>query len=185
MTNKKKLDNLFLVGPMGAGKTTIGRFLASALKKEFYDSDQVIEERTGAEILWIYDLEGEDGFRHREIKVIDDLTKLDGIILATGGGTVTSPENRQALKKNGVVVYLKIALEDQMERTKRSKKRPLSSNHEERNKTLQVLRTKREPLYEEIADIICKTDKRSPRTVVTEIISKFKKYVESATNNSK
>ena len=102
-----KVRNIFLIGPMGAGKSTIGRALAKELKLEFYDSDEVIEERAGADISWIFDIEGEEGFRRREQKVIDELTQKTNIVLATGGGVVITPENRNALAGRGTVIYLK------------------------------------------------------------------------------
>lgn len=119
-----KFHNIFLIGPMGAGKSTIGRTVAKELKLDFFDSDLEIEERTGADLSWIYDLEGEDGFRKREIDVIDELTHKSNIVLATGGGVVDSKENRIALAGRGTVIYLCTSLEQQYERTKRDTKRP-------------------------------------------------------------
>ena len=119
------LTNIFLIGSMGAGKSTLGRLLASALKRPFYDSDKVIEERCGASIPWIFDIEGEAGFRDREIQAIDDLTALKGIILSTGGGSVIKPENRQHLKERGVVVFLRTTVEQQLLRTSKDHNRPL------------------------------------------------------------
>src|SRR5690606_9402487 len=104
---QKSLNNIFLVGPMGAGKTTIGRLLAEELGKQFYDSDQVIEERAGADISWIFDVEGEPGFRQRERAAIEDLCAQDNIVLATGGGAILAEENRRHLRARGFVVYLK------------------------------------------------------------------------------
>lgn len=113
--------NIFLVGPMGAGKSTIGRQLAQQLNMEFYDSDQEIEKRTGADVGWVFDLEGEDGFRDREEKVINELTEKQGIVLATGGGSVKSRETRNRLSARGVVVYLETTIEKQLARTQRDK----------------------------------------------------------------
>jgi shikimate kinase len=165
--------NIYLVGPMGAGKTSIGRQLARKLNLKFYDSDQVIEERTGADIPWIYDIEGENGFQNREIKVIAELTKLRGILLATGGGTVASSENRHALVNNGIIVYLKTSLNDQMERIRYSKKRPLATENTERRDFLKILRIEREPFYEQLANITCNTDGKMLRSVVTEILQEL------------
>lgn len=164
-----KVRNIFLVGPMGAGKSTIGRALAKELKLAFYDSDEVIEERSGADISWIFDIEGEEGFRKREQKVIDELTQKSNIVLATGGGVVMTPENRVALAARGTVIYLKTSLEQQYERTKRDTKRPLlqTDNLEER---LVSLREQREPLYEELADISFETDKLTVKAVANNII---------------
>ncbi|OGT06609.1 MAG: shikimate kinase I [Gammaproteobacteria bacterium GWE2_37_16] len=170
----KKIQNVYLIGPMGAGKTSIGRQLARKLGLEFYDSDHVVEERTGASIPWIYDIEGEEGFLQREIKVIEELTKLQGVLLATGGGTVISPENRKALRANGFIVYLKTSLDDQMERVKRSKKRPLIVGAG-RRAVLKNLRVEREPFYEKLADISYNTDGRPLSVVVDEILKGLQK----------
>ncbi|MGL4455841.1 MAG: shikimate kinase AroK, partial [Plesiomonas sp.] len=114
--------NIFLIGPMGAGKSTIGRYLAQMLNMEFFDSDQEIERRTGADISWVFDVEGEEGFRVREEKVINDLTEKQGIVLATGGGSIQSRETRNRLSARGVVVYLETTIEKQLARTQRDKK---------------------------------------------------------------
>lgn len=111
--------NIFLVGPMGAGKSTIGRQLAQQLNMEFYDSDQEIEKRTGADVGWVFDVEGEEGFRDREEKIINELTEKQGIVLATGGGSVKSRETRNRLSARGVVVYLETTIEKQLARTQR------------------------------------------------------------------
>ncbi len=164
-----KVHNIFLIGPMGAGKSTIGRTLAKELKLEFYDTDEVIEERAGADISWIYDIEGDEGFRRREQKVIEELTKKNNIVLATGGGVVVTPENRNALAARGTVIYLKTSLQQQYERTKRDTKRPMlqTDNLEER---LESLRAEREPFYEELADISFETDKLTVKAVANNII---------------
>ena len=125
MKNKR---NIFLVGPMGAGKSSIGKQLAQQLKMEFVDTDRVIEERTGADIDWIFDLEGEEGFRLREEGIIEELTAMQGIVLATGGGAVISAKNRTLLAARGTVIYLETSIEQQLERTRRDKKRPLLQN---------------------------------------------------------
>ncbi len=169
-----KPKNIFLIGPMGAGKTSIGREIAKKLHLIFYDSDEVIEERTGADVPWIFDLEGEDGFRKREAKVIAELTKLQGIVLATGGGAVALPENRIALASYGIVVYLKTSLPDQMERTSRSKKRPLAQDDNIRQQTLQNLRVEYGPVYEELADLTYDTDDLPVKSVARDIIKKLR-----------
>ncbi len=164
-----KVRNVFLIGPMGAGKSTIGRTLAKELKLDFYDSDEVIEQRAGADISWIFDIEGEDGFRAREVKIIDELTQKNNIVLATGGGVIMSPENRAVLAARGTVIYLKTSLEQQYERTKRDTKRPQlqTTNLEER---LKELRDERQPHYEELADVSFETDKLTVKAVANNII---------------
>lgn len=164
-----KVRNIFLIGPMGAGKSTIGRTLAKELKLEFFDTDEVIEERAGANIAWIFDIEGEDGFRKREQKVIDELTQKSNIVLATGGGAVMTPENRNALAGRGTVIYLKTSLAQQYERTKRDTKRPLLQT-EDLETRLVDLETEREHLYAGLADISFETDKLTVKAVANNII---------------
>lgn len=154
---------------MGAGKSTIGRALAKELKLEFFDTDEVIEERTGADIAWIFDVEGEEGFRKRECKIVEELSQKSNIVLATGGGVVTSPENRNVLAARGTVVYLKASLVQQFERTKRDTKRPLLQTDDLENQ-LEKLRLEREPFYEELADVSFETDKLTVKAVATNII---------------
>lgn len=168
----KKIRNIFLIGPMGAGKSTIGRSVAKLLKMEFYDSDQVIEEKTGADIAWIFDIEGEAGFREREKGVIEELTQMQNIVLATGGGTIVTPENRIALAARGVVVYLRTSLDQQFERTRKDAKRPLlqTTNVKER---LDELWEQREPHYDEIADMTFHTDGLTVNAVANEIIKQL------------
>ncbi|MDV6316631.1 shikimate kinase AroK [Idiomarina sp. HP20-50] len=165
--------NIFLVGPMGAGKSTIGRQIARQLHLEFYDSDSEIERRTGAEISWVFELEGEEGFRAREEKVIEELTENMGIVLATGGGSVLSKESRNRLSARGVVVYLKTPIEKQLARTQRDKRRPLIAEADDPRKVLEDLAQERDPLYEEIADITVQTDDQSAKFVVNDIIDQL------------
>lgn len=165
----KKSRNIYLVGPLGAGKSTIGRYLADELKMEFFDTDTVIEERCGAEISWIFDVEGESGFRKREEKVVHDLTEKTGIVLATGGGVVESEANRSRLSARGTVVYLKVDLEHQLDRTMKDKKRPLLQQGDKREVLLE-LNARREPLYKEVAEFEVTTGDRSVRMVANEII---------------
>lgn len=164
-----KVHNIFLIGPMGAGKSTIGRTLAKELKVDFFDSDEVIEQRAGADISWIYDIEGEEGFRIREQKVIEELTQKTDIVLATGGGVITSYENRNALAARGTVIYLKTSLQQQYERTKRDTRRPLLQTDDLETR-LEDLRQEREHLYEELADISFETDKLTVKSVANNII---------------
>lgn len=162
--------NLYLVGPMGAGKSTIGKHLARELNIEFYDTDQVIEERSGAEIAWIYDVEGEEGFRRRERKIIDELSQRIGIVLATGGGAILDPENRNRLAARGTVVYLHTTVEQQLKRTMRDKRRPELQNDNITEDEMRMLMEALDPLYREIADIIVETDSRTVRSVAAEVI---------------
>jgi shikimate kinase len=163
-----RIQRVFLIGPMGAGKTTIGRVLAQNLKLEFIDSDQEIEERTGADIPWIFDVEGEAGFREREQKVIAELTLRDGVLIATGGGVVMRPENRVALAGRGTVVYLHATVAQQAARTGRDKQRPLLQT-EDPERTLRDLMAVRDPLYREIADYVVDTEGSGARTVAQQI----------------
>jgi len=167
--------NIFLVGPMGVGKTTIGKFLAQELGLEFYDSDQEIEHRAGADIAWIFDVEGEEGFRARESAVINELTAMSGVVLATGGGSVLNAENRRRLRSRGVVVFLDTSLEVQMRRMERDKKRPLLQNvdHEE---VLTVLKEERDPIYREVADIRIFVGDSSSRKTVSSILGQLKEH---------
>ena len=164
--------NIFLVGPMGAGKSTIGRHLADELHLDFFDSDLEIERRTGADIAWIFDLEGEDGFRAREENVINDLTDKQGIVLATGGGSIVTKAVRNRLSARGIVVYLQTTIDKQVARTQRDKRRPLLQN-EDPEQVLRDLAEMRNPLYEEVADYIVDTDDQSARAVANQIISKI------------
>lgn len=166
--------NIFFVGPMGAGKSTIGRHVAQELNLDFFDSDQVIESRTGADIAWIYDLEGEEGFRKREKEVIEDLTSKTSIVLATGGGSIITPENRVALASRGIVIYLKSSLASQYDRTRRDAKRP-QLHTDNVKETITDLWEEREPLYQEIADYCFDTDHLPVKTIANKIITTLQK----------
>ncbi|XBC40709.1 MAG: shikimate kinase AroK [Buchnera aphidicola (Nurudea yanoniella)] len=168
--------NIFLIGPMGAGKSTIGRQLAQQLNMEFYDSDQEIEKCTGADISWVFDIEGEIGFRLREQKIICELTNKHGIILATGGGSIESKEIRNKLSSRGIVVYLETTIEKQLVRTQKDKKRPLLQKKDVPVKTiLESLAVKRNHLYEKIADIVIQMDEKSAKAIVFRIINLINK----------
>lgn len=165
----KSSSNVFLVGPMGAGKSTIGRLLAADLRLDFKDTDKEIEDRSGVDIPWIFDMEGEAGFRDREAAMLDELTRLDKVLLATGGGVIINAENRRAMASRGRVVYLVTSIDEQVRRTARDKKRPLL-NSEDPRKVLTDLMGVRHPLYEEIADYVIDTDGRSPKSVAQELV---------------
>lgn len=166
------MRNVFLVGPMGAGKSTIGRLLAKELKYPFKDSDREIEARTGADIPWIFDVEGEEGFREREEAMIAELVLEQGIVLATGGGVVMREANRHALAANGLVVYLRTSVDQQLQRTAKDRQRPLLQTADP-EKVLRELMAKRDPLYREIADLIIDTDQRGPKIVVNTILNRL------------
>jgi len=166
-------QSVFLIGPMGAGKSTIGRMLSQELKYEFFDSDKVIEERCGADIPWIFDKEGEAGFREREESVIDELTQQKGIVLSTGGGAVLRSENRQHLASRGTVIYLCTSVDQQLARTARDRNRPLLQTADP-EAVLRKLLAERDPLYRSVADIIIETDQRNPRWVIQELKKRLK-----------
>ena len=168
--------NIFLVGPMGAGKSTIGRQLAQLLNMDFVDTDAEIEERAGADISWIFDVEGEEGFRKREERLINELTQRQGIVLSTGGGAVLSKDNRNHLSARGIVVYLETTVEKQYQRTQRDKKRPLLQDVDDPRQVLEDLAKVRNPLYEEVADITLPTDEQSAKVMATQIIDLIDNY---------
>jgi shikimate kinase len=162
--------NIVLIGPMGAGKTSIGKALAQAIDWEFYDSDQVVEKRAGVDLLWIYDLEGEEGFQRREQAVIASLVQKRKIVLATGGSSIATTENRELISAYGLVIYLATSLDDQLIRTGYSKRRPLSPALEERRIALKKLHEQYVAIYEQLADITYRTDNSSNQMVVAELI---------------
>lgn len=175
---KTKQNNIFLIGPMGAGKTSVGRSLAKRLQKSFYDSDEEIEKRMGVNLHWIYDLEGEKGFRQREMKIIDDLTNRTDIVLATGGGCVETPEVREFLRHRGTIIFLQLLLDTQLNRLKYDKKRPLLQG-DNRQEVLINLWEERESFYEQIADFTVLTDNRSVSDVVNDILAWLRKgYIQ-------
>lgn len=155
---------------MGAGKSTIGKHLARELKMHFYDTDRVIEENTGASLQWIFDVEGEAGFQKREAKILKELVNKPNIVLATGGNIVTSAENRRLLTSNGTVVYLRLNLNAQFERTRKDSRRPQLGGKDLLKQTLEDLQHKLNPLYEEIADLIFDTNTLSAKEVVRMIV---------------
>lgn len=161
-------ESVFLVGPMGAGKTTIGKKLAEQRNLRFVDSDHEIEVRTGVDISFIFEKEGEAGFRRREQQVIEDLTTERGIVLATGGGVVLAAENRTHLKSRGFVVYLHTSVHQQFARVERSENRPLLAEGD-RRETLTRLFADRDPLYREVADLVLNTDGKNAKQLAREI----------------
>jgi len=165
-------QNLFLIGPMGAGKSAVGRQLARMLHLNFMDSDDEIESRTGVDISFIFEKEGEEGFRKREGKVIDELSKIDGLVLATGGGVVVDPKNRSNLGARGFVVYLYTTVEQQLVRTQKGRDRPLLENGD-RRQILEDLMTERDAMYREIADLVVETDGRKVKAVANEILERL------------
>ena len=162
-------QNIIFVGPMGAGKTTIGKQLARQLGRTFYDSDRVIEEHTGANIPLIFEMEGEEGFRRREKSIIAELMSKQNIVLATGGGVILDPENRDQITRQGFVIYLSAPLEHLFNRTSKDKNRPLLQTNDPRKKLEEILSI-RDPLYREVADIVIETDGSPARGVVKKLI---------------
>lgn len=166
------IRNLILIGPMGVGKTTIGRQLAKQLKMEFVDSDHEIEERTGVAISTIFEIEGEAGFRKRETAMLQELLKRQNLVLATGGGAISSEVNRKNMRKSGTVIYLHAGVDTQLARTRDAKNRPLLDTDDPREK-LEALMKVREPLYRQEADIAVNAEDRPPATVVREILRRL------------
>jgi shikimate kinase len=169
MKNSKN-KNIFLIGPMGAGKSSVGKYLAKQLDMDFYDTDEEVENRTGVNLGWIFDVEGEDGFRKREATVVAELVQHSNVVLATGGGTVITPENRLLLAERGAVIYLQVTLQYQPTRVVNDSRRPLL-RVKDRDAMLVKLHQEREPLYEALADFKVPTDNRSVRAVVDDIIA--------------
>lgn len=171
MARNCKKELVVLVGPMGAGKSTIGRILAQELGYEFFDSDKVIEERCGADIPWIFDVEGEKGFREREAAVIHDLSQKKKAVVATGGGAMMREENRDYVTRTGFVVYLNTSVDQQFQRTNKDKNRPLLQNTKDGAfQVLKSLMEVRDPLYREVADLVIDTDRKNLKSVVNRII---------------
>ena len=162
--------NIFLVGPMGSGKTAVGKQLARLSGLAFVDSDAEIERRTGVDIVMIFEKEGEPGFREREREAIDELTRRQGIVLSTGGGAVLLPENREYLRTRGAVVYLETSVLQQAQRVGAARGRPLLAGVEDPAQTLADLMKVRAPLYHEVADLVVRTDDRHVRVVAAQIL---------------
>ena len=165
--------NVFLIGPMGSGKTAVGKHLARLMRAPFRDSDAEIESRTGVDISYIFSREGEDGFRVREREVLVDITRETPIVLATGGGAILLEENRNVLRERGFVVYLRTSLEQQVERVRQGRNRPLLHDVDPLTKLTELMQV-REPLYESLADFSVATDGRKVHTVADSIFAAFK-----------
>ena len=168
-----KTMNIFIVGPMGSGKSTVGKIISDELFLSFLDTDEEIETRTGASIDWIFDLEGEDGFRKRESSILQDMVKRNSIVLSTGGGIILSEDNRELLSSRGTVFYLATPISVQLERTAKDKDRPLLKNGDP-EKILTKLHKDRESLYEAVADHVVNTENKSSQEVASEIIKLVK-----------
>lgn len=175
--------SIFLVGMMGAGKTSVGRVLARRLGKQFYDSDHEIERRTGVGIPVIFDFEGEAGFRAREHTVLSELTELKNIVLASGGGAVVDAENRRMLRERGTVVYLRGAVRELLNRTRHDKNRPLLQTEDPRAR-LNTLFEQRDPLYREVAHIVMETGSPSLSSLVNRLETKLGAYHSQATQSA-
>ena len=171
-----KNNNIFLIGPMGSGKTTIARMLAEVLSLKFVDLDLEIEKKCGANIPWIFDMEGEEGFRKRESRMLLELASKAGVVLATGGGAIISETNRNTLKNNGFVVYLDAPVGRLLERTSHDRSRPLLQVGNPRE-VLEKLALNRDPLYQEVADLVLITDKRKPQLVADEIANEVRHLI--------
>lgn len=160
---------LLIIGPMASGKSTIGLKLANRLNLDFVDTDQQVEDRAGAEISWIFDIEGESGFRIREEEILKEVCLNDEIVISTGGGIIIEKNNRKLISESGVVIYLEVSIQTQLERTLMDKSRPLLDS-KDKEQTLKNLKKQRTPLYEEIANITIEAGDRSNNQVVEEIL---------------
>lgn len=183
MPAMKMAGNLFLIGLMGAGKTTVGKILAKRLHWPFYDSDHEIEARTGVKIPTIFEIEGESGFRNREVETIAELVEVPHIVLATGGGAVLRQENRDALKRNGTIIYLRANVDDLYERTKHDRNRPLLQTDNPKAK-LQALFEQRDPIYRELADVVIDTSRQSVNSLVSQLERKLQVYFQQQQNKN-
>jgi len=178
---KEKFNNIYLIGPMGAGKTSVGKCLARLSTMELFDSDEEIEAITGVDITWIFEQEGEAGFRKREADMINKLAQRNNIILSTGGGIVVTESNRKQLATHGVVIYLQVSIDVQLNRTSRKKaSRPILMKHNSREKLIQLNKT-RHPLYSDIADLIYNTDNLTPRSLAEQILLDIEKLKQKET----
>lgn len=173
----KPFTNVYLIGPMGSGKTSLGQRLARKMQLEFFDNDLELERQTGASVNLIFDLEGEKGFRKRETDMLKKLTARKGILLATGGGSVLSPENRELLSESGIVVYLRTSVKQQIRRLSRDKKRPLLQSGD-REEKLTRFAMERNPLYEALADITFPSQNRGLEAATESLYKTIQAYLE-------
>ena len=169
--------NIILIGPMGSGKSTIGNILAKRLNREFQDSDHHIENRTGVDIARIFDIEGETGFRDRETHALEELLGENDRVIATGGGSVLRPQNQKLLKQQGYIIFRDTSLNQQMQRLRRDKKRPLLQTENPRAR-LESLSRERRPIYLDLADLVVKTDNRVARRLAADIINQLPDYLK-------
>jgi len=167
------LMRIFLIGPMASGKTTIGQKIAKHLRINFIDTDHQIEKKSGVEISWIFDIEGEEKFRNRESQMLKKVCREENCVISTGGGVVIKKENRDLLRKSGLIIYLEASVQSQLERTLLDKSRPLLDS-KDKELTLIKLKKERSPLYEEIANITIKESERSHNDILQEILKKIK-----------
>ncbi len=165
-------NNIFLIGPMGAGKSTVGNQLARSLEKTFIDCDQELIKRTGASIPLIFEVEGEEGFRKREQDLLAELTEVENVVLATGGGVILRAENRARLRSRGFAIYLNASIDLLVARTSRDRSRPLLNGTDPRKKFEELL-AHRDPLYRQVADLVVKTNQRTTRHVVKDIVRRL------------
>lgn len=170
----KMLENIVLVGPMGSGKTTVGRRLADELGCDFFDSDHEIIDKTGVSIEHIFDIEGEKGFRNRETQMLSELSQKTGVVIATGGGIVLRSENRALLQQSGIVVYLASSIEQLLQRTSKSKNRPILEKSLDREKTIRDILSAREAYYREVSDLEVDTTGKQ----LYEVIEVIKQYAQ-------
>ena len=168
----KKINNIFLVGPMGAGKSSIGKCLAEELGFVFHDTDQEIEKATGVSVSWIFDVEGEAGFRKRERSVVKKIGDLQGVVLSTGGGTILDADSRTMLAARGMVIYLYATVDQQYERVYKDSNRPLMMGNDPKG-SLKAIFSERDSLYREIADIVIDTNYGNPRSIATNIVKEI------------
>ena len=175
-------SNIFLVGMMGAGKTTVGRALAARMKREFVDTDRLLVDRTGVAVATVFEIEGEDGFRRRESAVLREVCEQEALVVATGGGIVLAEENRRVMRESGTVIYLRARVESLWERTRHDSNRPLLATPNPREKLAELLK-QREPLYREVAHITVDSGPQSATTLVNRVLAALRAGSTGATKS--